>query len=162
VTRVGLGPFPTELHDELGERLRQRGAEFGATTGRPRRCGWLDIPALRLAARLSGLEGLAFTKLDVLAGLPHVKVCVAYDLAGQRIDEMPLDLDDLAAARPIYEELPGWPERPEPPAEVLLPENAAAFLERVSQLVGLPVWVTSVGPGRTETIVRRNPFLPAG
>src|SRR6185503_10871979 len=110
VTRVGLGPFPTELEDETGERLRKRGAEFGATTGRPRRCGWLDIPALRLAVRISGIEGLALTKLDVLAGLDAVKICVGYQMGTRRLDEMPLDLDDLAAVRPIYEEHPGWPE----------------------------------------------------
>ena len=162
VTRVGLGPFPTELEDAVGERLRQRGAEFGATTGRPRRCGWLDIPALRLAVRLSGIEGLAFTKLDVLAGLGTVKVCVAYELGGRRIDEMPLDLEDLAAVRPIYEELPGWSETTVPeggaPSEAALPKTARAYVERVSALVGVPVWVTSIGPGRTETIVKKNPL----
>ena len=111
-TRVGNGPFPTELHDATGERLRQVGAEFGATTGRPRRCGWLDLPALRLAARLSGIQHVALTKLDVLAGLPTVKLCVGYRLGGELLDEMPVDADDLAAAKPVYEELPGWPRRP--------------------------------------------------
>jgi len=165
VTRVGLGPFPTELDNSVGERLRTRGAEFGATTGRPRRCGWLDIPALRLAIRLSGIEGLALTKLDVLAGLDVVKICVAYDLRGKRLDEMPLDLDDLAAVRPIFEDLPGWPEVTTTSAtptlpEASLPANARAFIQRVAALVETPVWVSSVGPGRAETIVQRNPFAP--
>jgi adenylosuccinate synthase len=167
VTRVGLGPFPTELEDETGERLRKRGAEFGATTGRPRRCGWLDIPALRLAVRISGIEGLALTKLDVLAGLDTVKICVGYQMGSRRLDEMPLDLDDLAAVRPIYEEQPGWPELSESASsgaaagileEDVLPANARSFIERVSALVGIPVWVASVGPGRTQTVIRHDPF----
>src|SRR5205085_4593835 len=107
-TRVGGGPFPTELNDATGELLRRRGNEFGAVTGRPRRCGWLDIPALRLTIRLSGIEGLALTKLDVLAGLDKVRICVAYRLKGRRLDEMPLDPDDLNEVVPEYEELPGW------------------------------------------------------
>jgi adenylosuccinate synthase len=163
VTRVGLGPFPTELGDAVGERLRQRGAEFGATTGRPRRCGWLDIPALRLAIRISGIEGLALTKLDVLAGLDVVKICVGYELAGRRLDELPLDLEDLEAIRPIYEDHPGWSETTSstaggPLTDASLPKNARLFIDRVTALVGIPVWVASVGPARTETIVRHNPF----
>jgi adenylosuccinate synthase len=156
-TRVGSGPFPTELHDATGETLRRRGNEFGSTTGRPRRCGWLDLPALRLAIRLSGIEGLGLTKLDVLAGLPTVKLCVGYRLAGRDIDEMPLDADDLAAAEPVYEELPGWPEVPGED----VPPNAARFVERISALAGIPIWVTSVGPARSQTLVARNPFSPA-
>ncbi|HEX2660456.1 MAG TPA: adenylosuccinate synthase [Polyangia bacterium] len=163
VTRVGLGPFPTELDDAVGERLRKRGAEFGATTGRPRRCGWIDIPALRLAIRLSGIGGLALTKLDVLAGLDTVRVCVAYELRGRRLDEMPLDLDDLAEVKPIFEDLPGWPDvSPHSGKSMLsesaLPANARAFVDRISALVETPVWVASVGPGRLETIVRHNPL----
>jgi adenylosuccinate synthase len=163
VTRVGLGPFPTELENAVGERLRQRGAEFGATTGRPRRCGWLDIPALRLAIRISGIEGLALTKLDVLAGLDVVKICVGYELAGRRLDELPLDLEDLEAIRPIYEDHPGWSETTTataggPLTDASLPKNARLFIDRVTALVGIPVWVASVGPARTETIVRHNPF----
>lgn len=164
VTRVGLGPFPTELDDAVGERLRKRGAEFGATTGRPRRCGWLDIPALRLAIRLSGIGGLALTKLDVLAGLDVIRVCVAYDLRGRRLDEMPLDLDDLADVKPIFEDMPGWPELGPGEtktilSEAALPANARAFVDRIAVLVETPVWVASVGPGRLETIVRHNPFV---
>jgi adenylosuccinate synthase len=163
-TRVGLGPFPTELEDATGELLRQRGAEFGSTTGRPRRCGWLDIPALRLAIRLSGIQGLALTKLDVLAGLDKIHLCVAYRLKGRRLDEMPLDPDDLNAVVPEYEELPGWAESPRSEkahdkASVALPDAAARYIARVSELAGVPVWVTSVGPSRSETIISRNPFL---
>jgi adenylosuccinate synthase len=152
-TRVGAGPFPTELHDATGETLRRRGNEFGSTTGRPRRCGWLDLPALRLAIRLSGIGGLGLTKLDVLAGLPSVKLCTGYRLDGRVVDEMPLDADDLAGAEPIYEEMPGWPEGED------VPPAAARFVERISALAGIPIWVTSVGPGRAQTLVARNPFV---
>lgn len=164
LTRVGLGPFPTELDNDLGQHLRTKGGEFGATTGRPRRCGWLDVPALRLACRLSGIDGLALTKLDVLAGLPSVKICIGYEIAGRATDEMPLDLDDLAVARPIYEELPGWPATPVAAAEgaaftmAELPRNAQAFMSRLSELLGVPIWVASVGPGREQTMVHHNPF----
>ena len=163
-TRVGLGPFPTELEDATGELLRQRGAEFGSTTGRPRRCGWLDIPALRLAIRLSGIQGLALTKLDVLAGLEKVKLCVAYRLGGRRIDEMPLDADDLNAVVPEYEELPGWTDTDKVAGSAPaagLPKAAARYIARVSELTGVPVWLTSIGPARAETIVDHNPFASA-
>ena len=160
-TRVGLGPFPTELEDETGDLLRRRGAEFGSTTGRPRRCGWLDIPALRLAIRLSGIQGLALTKLDVLAGLDKVKLCVGYRLGGKLLDEMPLDADDLDAAVPVYEELAGWAETADKGAGLVLPARAAAYIARVSELAEVPVWVTSVGPSRSETIIDHNPFVPA-
>jgi adenylosuccinate synthase len=157
-TRVGGGPFPTELHDATGELLRKRGNEFGAVTGRPRRCGWLDVPALRLAIRLSGIQGLALTKLDVLAGLDRVSVCVAYRLGGKTLDEMPLDPDDLQAAEPVFEQLPGWPEAPPSEDAPRVPPQAAAFVARVSALAGVPVWVTSWGPARAQTIVRESPF----
>jgi adenylosuccinate synthase len=164
LTRVGLGPFPTELDNDLGEHLRTKGAEFGATTGRARRCGWLDVPALRLACRLSGIDGLALTKLDVLAGLPSVRICVRYEIAGRSTDEMPLDLDDLAIARPIYEDLPGWPSTPVATDGAVLtmselPLNARNFMTRLSDLLGVPIWVASVGPGREQTMVHHNPFL---
>jgi adenylosuccinate synthase len=158
-TRVGLGPFPTELEDETGELLRKRGNEFGSTTGRPRRCGWLDMPALRLAIRLSGIQALALTKLDVLAGLGKVKLCIGYRLGGKLLEEMPLDPDDLNAAVPVYEELAGWQEGDGAASSV--PPAAAAYIARVSELAGIPVWVTSVGPSRGETIVGHNPFAPA-
>ncbi|MES1158189.1 MAG: adenylosuccinate synthetase, partial [Haliangium ochraceum] len=131
-----------------------RGNEFGSVTGRPRRCGWLDVAAVRLAVRLSGIEALALTKLDVMAGLDHVRLCTGYRLAGRTLDEMPADLDDLALAEPIFEDLPGWPELSGPS----IPPAAAAFVDRVSALVGIPVWGTSWGPGRLQTIVTEDPF----
>jgi adenylosuccinate synthase len=161
-TRVGNGPFPTELTDEVGNRLREVGAEFGSTTGRPRRCGWLDIPALRLAVRLSGIEKLALTKLDVLAGLEVVKLCVGYRLGGEVLDEMPVDCEDIEAIQPIYEELPGWPA-PAGEARPLraladLPPAARRYVQRISELTGLPFALISVGPGREETILSDNLF----
>jgi adenylosuccinate synthase len=153
-TRVGAGPFPTELEDETGDFLRKRGNEFGSVTGRPRRCGWLDVPALRLAIRISGVEGLALTKLDVMAGLPKVKMCVAYRLRGQTLDEMPLDLEELAAAEPVFEEVDGWPDA----VGEAIPAPASRFVDRISSLVGVPVWGTSWGPGRLQTILSRPLF----
>jgi adenylosuccinate synthase len=149
-TRVGLGPFPTELQDEMGEYLRDKGREFGATTGRPRRCGWLDIPCLRLAARLSGMDALALTKLDVLDGLDAVKICVGYRVGQAVLDEMPLDPNVLASAEPVYESCPGWNQES--------PEAAGRYAARISELVGLPVTLTSFGPGRDETKVESDPF----
>jgi adenylosuccinate synthase len=163
-TRVGNGPFPTEQDNDIGARLREVGGEFGAVTGRPRRCGWLDIPALRLSSRISGIDSLALTKLDVLDGLDSVKVCVGYKLAGRALDEMPLDLDDLAAAEPVYETFPGWPVRPPGGApltsEKQLPEAARRYVERLSELAGLPIALLSYGPGRGETLVKLEPFAP--
>jgi adenylosuccinate synthase len=159
-TRVGGGPFPTELRDATGDLLRKRGNEFGSVTGRPRRCGWLDLPALRLAIRTSGIEGLALTKLDVLAGLEHVKICTGYRLGGQTVDEMPLDIDELAAAEPIYEELEGWPAAASSDTPPSATKAATRFVARVGELVGRPVWATSWGPGRSETILTRDPFGP--
>jgi len=153
-TRVGDGPFPTELSDATGELLRKRGNEFGSVTGRPRRCGWLDLPAVRLAVRLSGIEALALTKLDVMAGLDRVRLCVGYRLNGRTLDEMPLDADDLAAAEPVFEDLEGWPDA----ADGAVPPGAARFVARVASLVGIPVWATSWGPGRLQTVVEHNPF----
>jgi adenylosuccinate synthase len=153
-TRVGVGPFPTELPDATGELLRKRGNEFGSVTGRPRRCGWIDLPALRLAIRTSGIEGLALTKLDVMAGLPRVKLCVGYRLAGRTLDELPLDGDDLAAAEPIYEEAEGWPDA----SGDEVPAAAGRFVSRVSELCRIPVWATSWGPARSQTILNHDPF----
>jgi adenylosuccinate synthase len=160
-TRVGNGPFPTELLDATGERLREVGAEFGATTGRPRRCGWLDIPALRLAVRLSGIQHLALTKLDVLAGLDAVKLCVGYRLRGELLDELPVDPEDIQVAEPVYEQLPGWSVSDDArPQRALgdLPPAAQRYVARIGELVGLPLSFISVGPGREETIVQGSLF----
>jgi adenylosuccinate synthase len=165
-TRVGNGPFPTELTDATGDRLRTVGAEFGATTGRPRRCGWLDIPALRLALRLSGIQHLALTKLDVLSGLDVIKLCVGYRLRGKLLDELPVDAEDIEAISPVYEELPGWPADAAGSARARarsdLPPNAQRYLERIRELTGLSFALISVGPGREETIVERDVFSGAG
>jgi adenylosuccinate synthase len=158
-TRVGGGPFPTELHDEIGDQLREAGAEYGATTGRPRRCGWLDLGAIRLAVRLNGLAGLAITKLDVLRGLKKVRVCVGYRLDGAELDEMPVDTEDLRRAEPIYEDLEGW-ERDTRQVRDFddLPAAARKYVRRIEDLAGIPASLISVGPGRAETIVLKNPF----
>src|SRR5438105_2879348 len=162
-TRVGNGPLPTELNDAIGEKLRSVGAEFGATTGRPRRCGWLDALVLRYAARVNGLSGLAMTKLDVLTGFEKVLVAVAYKLDnGKTVSEFPSDPDLLAQAQPIYEELPGWKEPLGDQREYSeLPDNARRYVERVEQLVGVETIAVSVGAERTQTIVRKNPLRHA-
>jgi adenylosuccinate synthase len=158
-TRVGGGPFPTELTDELGDRLRKVGDEYGATTGRPRRCGWLDTVVLRFAARVNGLWGLALTKLDVLSGLKGLNICEAYELDGHRITELPEDLEDLGRVQPVYETLPGWDEKL---AGIRsfddLPANAKRYVRRVEELSGVPVTCVSVGADRGETILLKNPF----
>jgi adenylosuccinate synthase len=158
-TRVGGGPFPTELDDALGERLRKVGDEFGATTGRPRRCGWLDTVVLRYAARTNGLWGLAVTKMDVLSGLDTLKICTAYELDGKRITELPGELEELSRVKPVYEELPGWQERLAG-ARTLddLPKAAQRYVRRVEEIVGIPVVTISVGAERGETIILQNPF----
>jgi adenylosuccinate synthase len=158
-TRVGAGPFPTELSDELGERLRKVGDEFGATTGRPRRCGWLDTVVLRYATRVNGLWGLALTKMDVLSGLPTLKVCTAYELDGRRLTELPGDLDDFSRVTPVYEELPGW-EQTLAGARTFddLPAAAQRYVRRIEEIIGVPVVCISVGAERGETIVLQNPF----
>jgi adenylosuccinate synthase len=159
-TRVGNGPLPTELDDAVGERLRTVGAEFGATTGRPRRCGWLDALVLRYAARVNGLSGLAMTKLDVLTGFDKINVAIGYKLAsGKTVSEFPSDPELLEQAQPVYEELPGWKERLADQREYQeLPENARRYIERVEQLVGVETIAVSVGAERAQTIVRKNPF----
>ncbi|MBP6632815.1 MAG: adenylosuccinate synthase [Kofleriaceae bacterium] len=153
-TRVGEGPFPTELTGALGEQLRQAGGEFGATTGRPRRCGWLDLPALRMGIRLSGMDGVALTKLDVLCGMPEVSVCVAYRLDGRELDEPPIDLDDMRRAEPVYATYPGWGPLPAScRAFDDLPAPARAYVQSIERLAGAPLALVSVGPERTQTIV---------
>lgn len=152
-TRVGGGPFPTELHCETGELIRKLGNEFGTTTGRPRRCGWFDAVAVRYTARLGGVDRLALMMMDVLAHLDEVNICVAYEIDGQRVEAFPCHPDDLRKATPIFETLPGWKQDVTGARKMDdLPEKAHDFLNRVSQLVGVPVDVVSVGPDREQTI----------
>ncbi|MCI0571849.1 MAG: adenylosuccinate synthase [Myxococcaceae bacterium] len=158
-TRVGGGPFPTELTDALGEQLRRVGEEFGATTGRPRRCGWLDGVVLRYAARVNGLWGIALTKLDVLSGLEELKLCTAYELDGARLTELPGDYEDLARVKPVYETLPGWEESLDGVRTVdQLPEAARRYVHRVEEVAGVPVVCLSVGADRGKTVLLQNPF----
>jgi len=158
-TRVGSGPFPTELEDETGELLRQAGREFGSTTGRPRRCGWFDALVARYAVRVNGLSGIAITKLDVLSGLETVKVCTAYTYQGVVLDEIPASLEIMEQCSPIYEELPGWNEDITGAKSLDdLPANARSYVARIEELSGAPVVLVSVGPRRDETIMLRNPF----
>lgn len=159
-TRVGGGPFPTELHDDAGRHLREIGGEFGSVTGRPRRTGWLDLPGLRYAARVNGLDSLAVTKLDVLTGLATIPVCVAYDTPDGRTEDLPVDsLEEPGGAQPVYEILPGWSEKL---ADVRrleeLPAAALRYVQFLEAGAGVPVDLVSVGPRREQTIVTRNPF----
>ncbi len=158
-TRVGGGPFPTELSDETGRELGRRGVEFGATTGRPRRCGWLDVIALRRSVRLNGVSGLCVTKLDVLDGLPSLKLAIAYEHRGALIEDLPLDMARYGECVPRYEELPGWQDSTKGVREWdALPVNARRYLDRVAELAGCPVHLVSTGPERDENIVIRHPF----
>jgi adenylosuccinate synthase len=162
-TRVGSGPFPTELFDSVGERLAKRGHEFGATTGRPRRCGWFDAVALRHAVHINSVSGLCLTKLDVLDGLEVIQVCVGYlDANGQPVIN-PVDSDDYEGLQPVYEDVPGWSESTLG-AKTLeeLPANARAYIARIEEIVGAPIDVISTGPDRVETIVLRHPFDDGG
>ncbi len=158
-TRVGSGPFPTELEDDTGERLRARGNEFGATTGRPRRCGWFDAAALKRSIQINGVSGLCVTKLDVLDGMDELKVCVGYRIEGQFSDLLPAGAEDTARCEPVYEDLPGWGESTVGVQRLeALPRNARAYLERIEAICGVAVDIISTGPDRAETIVRRHPF----
>jgi adenylosuccinate synthase len=162
-TRVGSGPFPTELPMDvpgsIGHHLSTVGQERGTVTGRPRRCGWLDAAALKRSMIINGISGVCITKLDVLDGLPEIKICIGYDLGGQRLDILPLDADDIVACRPIYESFPGWSE----PTVGLtrweqLPVNARRYLERVQQCIDAPIDMVSTGPDREQTILLRHPY----
>lgn len=158
-TRVGEGPFPTELFDETGELLRKKGNEFGAVTGRPRRCGWFDGAALRRAVQINGLTGLAIMKLDVLDGMDTVKLGVGYLYKGEKIDIMPAGADAVAECEPIYEEFPGWKESTFGVQKWEdLPESAQCYLTRLAEVAGAPIAVVSTGPDRVQTILRVNPF----
>ena len=158
-TRVGSGPFPTEIDDEVGEHLRVKGNEYGSVTGRPRRCGWFDAASLRRAVEINGISGLCITKLDVLDGLDTVRVATGYKVKGERRDVWPVGADALSICAPIYEEHPGWKEST---AGVKtfdeLPKNAQAYLRRLEVLVGAPISIISTGPDRLETIVLKHPF----
>jgi len=160
-TRVGSGPFPTELTGEVGDQLRKAGGEFGATTGRPRRCGWLDMVALRHAVRVSGLTSLALTKLDVMAGLEQVKICTSYQLGGEVLDTVPARMGALESVQPLYETLPGWQGDLTGARDFeALPSEARTYVRRVEQLAGVPVSLVSVGPGRKQTMQLRDPAPP--
>ncbi len=158
-TRVGEGPFPTELFDEIGDAIQKKGAEFGATTGRKRRCGWLDSVLLKNSARLNGLTGLAITKLDVLGELESLKICTAYEYNGENIHDFPASIKILGACKPVLETLPGWSEDISGVRKIEdLPRNAKNYLRKIEELTETPINIVSVGPGRDETIIVNNPF----
>jgi adenylosuccinate synthase len=158
-TRVGSGPFPTELSDEVGKHLSTQGNEFGSVTGRPRRCGWLDMVALRRSIQLNSFSGLCITKLDVLDGLETIKICVGYELNGQECKYPPIETELFAECKPIYEELPGWTTSTSRiRAFNELPINAQRYLLHVEELAGIPIDMISTGPDRKDTIMLRNPF----
>jgi adenylosuccinate synthase len=158
-TRVGAGPFPTELHDDIGRQLRKVGSEFGATTGRPRRCGWFDAVLLKRAVFANSVAGLCLTKLDVLDGVPEIKICVGYRLDGAVRDTPPLLSDRFGECEPVYETVAGWTE---PTANATdygaLPKEAKAYLRRIEELAGVPIDIVSTGPSRDAVIMRKHPF----
>ena len=158
-TRVGAGPFPTELFDDVGQYLGEKGHEFGATTGRSRRCGWFDGVALRRASQVNSITGLCITKLDVLDGLKSLKICTSYNYKGKVLSLPPIGADAIEQCEAVYEEMPGWTESTvgvRDKAE--LPQNALNYLQRLEEVVGVPVDIISTGPERDETIVLRNPY----
>ncbi len=158
-TRVGSGPFPTELFDDVGKYLGEKGHEFGATTGRARRCGWFDAAALKRSIQINGISGLCVTKLDVLDGLESLRICVGYNINGVKSDILPVGAETLANCEPIYEELPGWTDSTVGVKTIEgLPANAHAYLNRMEQLCEVPIDIISTGPDREETIVKRHPF----
>jgi adenylosuccinate synthase len=156
-TRVGEGPLPTELHGETGESLRQKGGEFGAVTGRPRRCGWFDAVAVRHSARINGLDALAITKMDVLDGMDEIPICTAYRCEGRTLQDFPSDLAQLAACEPVYESMPGW-SQPTRGVRAFgeLPVEARNYIARLEQVTGVPAAIISTGSDRDETIVRED------
>ena len=158
-TRVGEGPFPTELHDDDGERLGTRGHEFGTTTGRKRRCGWFDAALVRQTCAISGINGISLTKLDVLDGFETLKICTGYDLDGETVDYLPIAADAQARCKPIYEEMPGWSESTEGARSWAdLPANAIKYVKRVEELIECPVALLSTSPEREDTILVTDPF----
>lgn len=158
-TRVGEGPFTTELFDDVGAELAKRGHEFGATTGRPRRCGWFDAVGVRRACLINGVTGMCLTKLDVMDTLETVQICTAYELDGQMLDHPPVGADDLARCKPVYESMPGWQSNTEGATSVdALPAAAIAYVKRLEELVGLPAHIVSTGPERTQNVISVHPF----
>ena len=158
-TRVGKGPFPAELFDETGDAIQKKGVEFGATTGRKRRCGWLDTVLIRNSARLNGLTGLVITKLDILGGLKSLKICTSYEYKGETIFDFPASIKILEACNPVYETLPGWSEDISDIRKIEdLPRNAKNYLSRIEEITETPINIISVGPGRDESIMVSNPF----
>ena len=158
-TRVGTGPFPTELTDEIGAGLAKRGNEFGSVTGRPRRCGWLDAAALKRSLHLNGVDGLCITKLDVLDGMKEIRICTGYRVGGRTLDLLPTGAEAVAECEPIYEALPGWSGSTFGVRSLdALPSGARAYLDRVQALTGVPVSMVSTGPERDQTILCRHPF----
>jgi len=158
-TRVGTGPFPTELTDDVGAGLARRGNEFGSVTGRPRRCGWLDLAALKRSLQLNGVDGLCITKLDVLDGMDEIKVCTSYRLDGRAIDLIPTGAEAVARCIPVYETMPGWTESTAGARSfAALPDNARAYLKRIEALTGVPIAMVSTGRDRDETILVHHPF----
>ncbi|MBI2132403.1 MAG: adenylosuccinate synthase [Candidatus Tectomicrobia bacterium] len=158
-TRVGQGPFPTEIHGEEGERLRSAGGEYGATTGRPRRCGWFDAVAARHCIRVTGLDGLVITKLDVMDNHAAIQVCVAYELEGKRLTSFPAEINVLERCKPVYEEFPGWMiSTSGARAWEALPQRARGYLAALERLTGKKIWLISTGPGREDTIQMKDPF----
>ncbi|EKF35127.1 adenylosuccinate synthase [Bacillus xiamenensis] len=161
-TRVGDGPFPTELHDEIGDQIREVGREYGTTTGRPRRVGWFDSVVVRHARRVSGITDLSLNSIDVLTGIEKLKICVAYKLNGEITEEFPASLKELAKCEPVFEEMPGWTEDITGVKNLSeLPANARHYLERISQLTGIPLSIFSVGPDRSQTNVVRSVYRPS-
>ena len=158
-TRVGAGPFPTELFDDVGAYLAKQGNEFGATTGRPRRCGWFDAVALRRAVQINSISGLCITKLDVLDGLESIKVCVSYQVDGKKRSTPPTGADGFEACKPVYVEFPGWKESTVGANRIDdLPENARAYLRELGKLTQAEVAMVSTGPDRSQNIMIKHPF----
>lgn len=164
-TRVGSGPFPTELYDgeemkdEIGEYLAKQGHEFGATTGRARRCGWFDAVSLRRAIQVNSLTGICITKLDVLDGLENIQICVGYKIDGAVMETPPVGAEAFSACEPVYESVPGWSESTVGAQQYDdLPKNAKSYLKRIEEIIEIPIDIISTGPDRKETIVLRHPF----
>ncbi len=158
-TRVGKGPFPTELSDETGNFLRDRGYEYGSTTGRPRRCGWLDLVLVKTAVRLNGIKAIALTKLDVLSGLEKVKICIGYEYNGKKIDYLPPTLEEIYKLKPIYKELSGWKEDISKVKEFeSLPEATKEYLKTIEEYLDVPLYLISTGPDRENSLIVKNPF----